>query len=77
MDLFSSFLGDDYKVATQVDGYLDRMEKLLRVKKLAQESNEPQINEQMNEFLKAVLTISVKELNKAVEDYEKKPKEQL
>lgn len=64
MDMFSS--------ASKVDAYFDRLEKALKIKKLALEVSESGIDEEMKQVIVELIKVTRLELKEVIEKHEAK-----
>lgn len=64
MDMFSS--------ASKVDAYFDRLEKALKIKKLALEVSESGLDEEMQEVIVELVKVTRLELQEAIQKHEAK-----
>ncbi len=65
--MFDDLFGPQAKAATAIDAYLDRMEKCLQIKQLAESLKiSEQIDKDMTEMVKVLIEVTTKEANKII-----------
>jgi len=67
MDMFSSLSS-----ASKVDAYFERLEKALKIKKLALEVSESGIDEEMKQVIVELIKVTRLELKEVIEEHETK-----
>lgn len=68
--MFDLFNSPEYKASEALDKYLERMETILRIKKMASETNEPKFEKGMAELLQKMTHLATLEIEKAERDFE-------
>lgn len=66
--MFDSLFGEQAKLSNAVDTYLARMDKVLKIKLLAQQCNEKTVSKDMDLFIKIIAEAAAKVLKEAQEE---------
>lgn len=66
--MFDSLFGEQDKLSNAVDTYLARMDKVLKIKLLAQQCNEKNISKDMDLFIKTIAEAAFKVLKESQEE---------
>jgi len=68
--MFDEFMSPKDRASIAVDTYLERMEKALKIKKLAKELGESVFDKEMTEMIKTLVHMTTIEAKEGVREYE-------
>lgn len=68
--MFDEFFGEKAKASAAVDAYLERMERVFKLKKIAKEVNETTIEKDTNIMLKELINLTTIQARDTIKKYQ-------